>query len=143
MASQHLTLRCAVLRLQDFEFGPASARASSRRLGALSHAVYGSSVALRTGAMAGTLFGTLVIVGREGGHELSLAPTLVAPCGPPRRSRRDHSCDIRIVNKEISRKHAEVFVEDTGAVRRWPPASQRGSEGWPRQPAWAGVSAPC
>lgn len=30
---------------------------------------------------------------------------------------RDHSCDIRIVNKEISRKHAEVYVEDTGAVR--------------------------
>lgn len=30
---------------------------------------------------------------------------------------REHSCDIRIVNKEISRKHAEVYVEDTGAVR--------------------------
>lgn len=30
---------------------------------------------------------------------------------------RDHSCDIRIVNKEISRKHAEVYVEDNGAVR--------------------------
>lgn len=29
----------------------------------------------------------------------------------------DHSCDIRIVNKEISRKHAEVYVEDSGAVR--------------------------
>lgn len=29
---------------------------------------------------------------------------------------RDHSCDIRIVNKEISRKHAEVYVEDNGAV---------------------------
>lgn len=29
---------------------------------------------------------------------------------------RDHSCDIRIVNKEISRKHAEVYVEDSGAV---------------------------
>lgn len=28
---------------------------------------------------------------------------------------RDHSCDIRIVNKEISRKHAEVYVEDGGA----------------------------
>lgn len=41
----------------------------------------------------------------------------VGPATLPNHVRRDHSCDIRIVNKEISRKHAEVYVEDSGAVR--------------------------
>lgn len=31
-------------------------------------------------------------------------------------TRRDQSCDIWIRNRTISRKHAEVFVDDAGAV---------------------------
>ena len=44
-------------------------------------------------------------------------PRRERPPAPPPASRRDPTCDIRIVNKEISRKHAEVYVDDeTGAV---------------------------
>lgn len=62
--------------------------------------------------MAATeLYGKLIIVGKEGCADLEFPldkkSILIG---------RDHSCDIRIVNKEISRKHAEVYVEDNGAV---------------------------
>ncbi|KAI3437873.1 hypothetical protein D9Q98_000319 [Chlorella vulgaris] len=60
---------------------------------------------------ADTVFGKLVIVGKDGFQDLEFPidkkSILIG---------RDHSCDIRIVNKEISRKHAEVYVEDNGAV---------------------------
>lgn len=44
-------------------------------------------------------------------RQTAIAPTPLTtpPC-------RDPSCDIRIVNKEISRKHAEVYIDDE--VRR-------------------------
>eukprot|EP00887_Chlorella_sp_A99_P007794 scaffold20.g7794.t1 len=61
--------------------------------------------------MAAEVFGKLIIVGKEGHADIEFPidkkSVLIG---------RDHSCDIRIVNKEISRKHAEVYVEDGGAV---------------------------
>ena len=35
----------------------------------------------------------------------------------PATSRRDQSCDIWIRNRSISRRHAEIIVDDAGAVR--------------------------
>ncbi|EFN55790.1 hypothetical protein CHLNCDRAFT_57709 [Chlorella variabilis] len=89
--------------------------------------------------MAATeLYGKLIIVGKEGCADLEfpldkksiLIGRQAASQGASSAARRllggdrqpaagdsrDHSCDIRIVNKEISRKHAEVYVEDNGAV---------------------------
>lgn len=63
-------------------------------------------------------------------------PALLALDAHPRS---DHSCDIRIVNKEISRKHAEVYVEDNGAVRGWPGAAWLGRRGTPHTPAREGL----
>ncbi|KAL6778366.1 hypothetical protein ACKKBG_A17925 [Auxenochlorella protothecoides x Auxenochlorella symbiontica] len=56
-------------------------------------------------------YGRLLIVGREGAPEVEfpLDKKLVL-------IGRDQSCDIWIRNRTISRKHAEVFVDDAGAV---------------------------
>ncbi|GAB4819362.1 hypothetical protein N2152v2_006408 [Parachlorella kessleri] len=54
----------------------------------------------------GPVYGRLNIVGKDGKSDLAFPI-----------DKKDPSCDIRIINKEISRKHAEVFVDDdTGVV---------------------------
>ncbi|KAL4553469.1 hypothetical protein Ndes2526B_g03319 [Nannochloris sp. 'desiccata'] len=56
-------------------------------------------------------YGKLLIVGKDGKSELEFPldkqNILIG---------RDHACDIRIVNKEISRKHAELYTESNGSV---------------------------
>lgn len=34
------------------------------------------------------------------------------------RDYRDSKCDIRVLNKEISRKHAEIYVEEEGSCAK-------------------------
>ena len=61
--------------------------------------------------MAVETYGKLLIVGKDGNSQLEFPldkkSIMIG---------REASCDIRIVNKEVSRKHCELYTEDNGTV---------------------------